>query len=296
MRILITGAKGQLGTELRRQLEQGGCTIGEVPKRFRNATVVAIDLEELDLTDKYAVKEYLRNGSFDIVFNCAAYTNVDGCESHREDAYRVNALAPLFLAEACEKTETQLFHVSTDYVFPGTEETPRTEYDVPCPISVYGKTKYARELYVRDNCSRYFIIRTAWLYGSGKNFVRTILRVAKEKGKVTVVNDQFGNPTSAVDLAYHMLKIADSAPYGLYHGTNNGVCSWYDFAKEFVALAGIDAEVLPCTTAEYPTPTKRPAYSALDNLALRATVGDEFRPWQEAIREYIETLKKEGTL
>ena len=113
---------------------------------------------------------------------------------------------------------------------------------------------------------------------------------------MTVVNDQFGNPTSAVDLAYHMLKIADSAPYGLYHGTNNGVCSWYEFAKEFVALAGIDAEVLPCTTAEYPTPTKRPAYSALDNLALRATVGDEFRPWQEAIREYIETLKKEETL
>ena len=296
MRILITGANGQLGTELKKQLEQGKCSLGEIPDRFRNTTVDAIDLAELDLTDKYAVKEYLRNGSYDIVFNCAAYTNVDGCESHREDAYKVNALAPLFLAEACEKTETQLFHVSTDYVFPGTENSPRTEYDVPNPVSVYGKTKYAGECFVRENCTRYFIIRTAWLYGQGKNFVKTILRVAKEKGTVRVVNDQFGNPTSAVDLAYHMLKIADTAPYGLYHGTNNGVCSWYEFAKEFVSYAGVNAEVLPCTTEEYPTPTKRPAYSALDNLALRATVGDEFRPWQDAVHEYIDMLKKEGTV
>ena len=293
MRVLVTGAKGQLGTELQKQLAAGGCSLGSVPRRFSGAKVVGIDLDELALTDKYAVKEYLRNGSFDVVFNCAAYTNVDGCESHREDAYRVNAMAPLYLAEACEKTETHLVHVSTDYVFPGTEATPRTEYDLPAPISVYGKTKYAGELFVRDNCSRYFIVRTAWLYGNGKNFVKTILRVAKEKGKVTVVNDQFGNPTSAVDLAYHLLKIADSAPYGVYHATNNGICSWYDFAKEFVSLAGIDAEVLPCTSDEYPTPTKRPAYSALDNLALRATVGDEFLPWQDAIREYINLLKEE---
>lgn len=296
MRVLVTGAKGQLGTELQKQLSEGRCSLGLIPKRFLDAKVVGIDLEEMDLTDKYAVKEYLRSGSFDIVFNCAAYTNVDGCETHREDAYKVNAMAPLFLAEACEKTETQLLHVSTDYVFPGTDDSPRTEFDIPHPISVYGKTKYAGEQFVRDSCSRYFIVRTAWLYGCGKNFVKTILRVAKEKGKVTVVNDQFGNPTSSVDLAYHLLKIADGAPYGLYHATNNGICSWYEFAKTFVEMAGIDAEVLPCSSDEYPTPTKRPAYSALDNLALRATVGDEFRPWQKAIEEYINSLKEEGII
>ena len=296
MRVLVTGCKGQLGRELLRQLAEGGSSLGPIPTRFEGAVAVGIDLDELDITDKHAVKQFLREGSFDIVFNCAAFTNVDACETDRETAYKANALGIRYLAEACEKTGTQLMHISTDYVFPGTDPTPRTEYDLPAPISAYGKTKYAGEMFVREECTRYFILRTAWLYGEGKNFVRTILRVAKERGKVTVVNDQFGNPTSTVDLAHHMLKIADGAPYGIYHATNNGVCSWYDFAKEFVALAGVEAEVAPCTSDEYPTPTKRPAYSALDNLALRCTVGDDFRPWQEAIAEYINKLKENGEI
>ena len=293
MRILITGGNGQLGRELKKQLTEGGCSLGPVPARYQGAVVEAIDIEELDLTDKWAVKEFIRNGSYDIVFNCAAYTNVDGCESHQQEAYKVNALAPYYLAQACEKTETHLMQVSTDYVFSGDAQWPQAEYEVPNPISVYGKTKLAGENFVRQSCSRAFIVRTAWLYGDGKNFVKTILRVAKEKGTVKVVNDQFGNPTSSVDLAYHMLRIADGAPYGIYHATNEGICSWYEFAKAIVEKAGIDAEVLPCTTEEYPTPTKRPAYSALDNLALRATVGNNFRPWEVALDEYIKLWKEQ---
>ena len=211
MRVLVTGAKGQLGTELQKQLAAGGCSLGSVPRRFSGAKVVGIDLDELDLTDKYAVKEYLRNGSFDVVFNCAAYTNVDGCESHKEDAYRVNAMAPLYLAEACEKTETHLVHVSTDYVFPGTEATPRTEYDLPAPISVYGKTKYAGELFVRDNCSRYFIVRTAWLYGSGKNFVKTMTS-SEIPPPLWILPITCSRSRTALRTAYITQRTTESAP------------------------------------------------------------------------------------
>ncbi|MEA4912172.1 MAG: dTDP-4-dehydrorhamnose reductase [Oscillospiraceae bacterium] len=294
MKLLITGCRGQLGRELQKQLATGHSEIGDIPGCYKNAAVTAVDIDSFDLSDRAAVLDFITGGGYDVVFNCAAYTNVNKCESDYETAYKANALAPKYLAEACDRTCTKLVHVSTDYVFPGDGTEPYREFDLTGPRSVYGKTKLAGEQFVRENCRRYFIVRTAWLYGYiGNNFVKTMLRITRENGAATVVSDQLGNPTSAADVAHHLLLLAATEFYGVYHCTNSGVCSWYDFTCEIVRLSGIQAQVKPCTTDEYPTPAKRPAYSALDHMALRATVGDHMRAWQDALKEYIERLPEE---
>lgn len=292
MKLLITGSRGQLGTELQRQIAEMGCSLGKLPDIYGIVSLTAVDIDELDLTDRGAVFEFVLSGGYNAVINCAAFTNVDGCEADPETAFAANALGPRHLAEACEAAGTKLLHLSTDYVFAGDASAPYSEADLPAPNTQYGKTKLLGEQYVREICSRYFIVRTAWLYGLvGNNFVKTILHLAREKGEIKVVNDQFGNPTSAIDLAYHVLRLAVSERYGVYHCTNNGVCSWYDFAAEFVRLAGVSATVSPCTTAEFPRPAPRPAFSALENRMLTLTIGDEMRPWQAAIKDYIEQLE-----
>ncbi len=292
MRILITGCKGQLGTEIAKQIAQMKSEIGPIPKCYQNATVVGVDLDDFDLSDKDAVQSYLDDGSYDVVFNCAAFTNVDACETKQDVAYAANALAIRNLAEVCEATATKLVHVSTDYVFPGNGTEPYREYDAPAPVTVYGKTKLAGETFIRERCRRHFVVRTAWLYGyNGNNFVKAILRKAKETGALKVVSDQVGNPTSAADLAHHLLEIAQGNRYGVYHCTNNGICSWYDFAVEIVRLSGIQAEVTPCTTADYPAAASRPAYSALDNMMLRLTTGDHMRDWKDALKEYMSKVE-----
>ncbi len=295
MKILITGACGQLGSELRATLAAGRGELGPIPEKLLHATVIATDVaaapgvEALDITDRHQVAGFLRRCQPDVVVNCAAYTNVNGCESHQQAAFAVNALGPRNLALAAEEVGARLVHVSTDYVFPGVGDEPLCEYDTPAPVSVYGKTKRMGEEYVQQFCSRYFIVRTAWLYGYvGGNFVKTILRLAKERGAVTGVNDQWGNPTHCADLAYHILKLCVTREYGVYHCTGEGICSWYDFACEIVRLGGVKATVTPCTTAEYPTPAKRPAWSALENMALAATVGNPVRPWQQALASFFE--------
>ncbi|MDO4565898.1 MAG: dTDP-4-dehydrorhamnose reductase [Oscillospiraceae bacterium] len=291
MRILITGCRGQLGTELQRQLAEGGSALGPLEERLQNSDVTAVDIDSFDLADREAVLAFLDEGSYDMVINCAAFTNVNACESEQDAAFAANALGPRNLAEACASTSTALMHVSTDYVFDGLASEPYREYDLPSPITVYGKTKLAGELAVRERCANHYIIRTAWLYGAkGTNFVKTILKLAREKDEIKVVNDQLGNPTNAVDLAHHMLKIAPSSRYGVYHCTGAGVCSWYDFASEIVRLSGLECRVIPCTTEEYPTPAKRPAFSALDNMMLRLTAGDEMRGWREALADYMAAL------
>ncbi len=292
MKILITGANGQLGSELMKNLHDQDSELGKLPKCFANAEIVSVDVTELDITDPDAVTQFTDKAGFDLIINCAAYTNVNKCETEQEIAFKVNTLGARNLAVAAEKTRAKLIHVSTDYVFAGDGHLPYTEWDVCDPQSIYGKTKFLGEQYVRDFCSRYFIVRTAWLYGYvGNNFVKTIMKAGRERGSLKVVDDQRGNPTNAADLAFHILKIAATEEYGVYHCTGNGECSWFDFASEIIRLAGINCTVNPCTTEEFPTPARRPAYSSLDNMMLRTTVGDQMRPWQDALECFMKNFK-----
>lgn len=297
MKILISGAAGQLGTELRRVLEHGKSELGILPIELLGAEVCTYDVDTLDITKQASCRRVLQTEKPDVVINCSAYTNVDKCEVERDAAFAVNALGPRNLAICCEEVGAKLIHISTDYVFAGTEQEPRSEYDLPNPISMYGKTKLLGEAYVREFCSRYFILRTAWLYGyAGNNFVKTMLKYGKANGSLTVVSDQLGNPTNAADLAHHILKLAATTEYGVYHCTGEGTCSWYDFAAEIIRLAGIDAKVTPCTSAEYaaahPEAASRPAFSALDNKMLRCSVGNEMRDWKEALACFFENYKE----
>ncbi len=294
MKIVITGCRGQLGTELQKQLRQGCSEIGPIPEKLRNATVVAVDLPELDIGDHDAVNEFVRRHHPDVILNCAAYTNVDGCEVNHDAAFRANAVGPRNLAQAAEKDGARLVHVSTDYVFSGRANggIPQDEAAQTGPISAYGTTKRMGEEYVAQFCHRHFIVRTAWLYSYyGKNFVKTIVNAGKKYGSLEVVNDQLGNPTNAVDLAHEILQLCVTHEYGLYHCTGEGVCSWYDFAREIIRLSGVQAAVSPCTSAEYkakhPEAADRPAWSALDNRMLRCTIGNEVRPWQEALETFF---------
>ena len=289
MKILISGATGQLGSTLKDILKMGNSELGKIPVLFKDAKTESVNSQELDITDLEIVLAYTANSKPDLIINCAAYTNVDGCETNQDAAFKVNALGARNMAIAAEKIGAKLVHVSTDYVFAGNGTKPDNEASICHPQSIYGTTKYLGEQYVRDFCSRYFIVRTAWLYSPvGKNFVKTIMKAGRERGALKVVNDQIGNPTNAVDLAYHILKIAATEEYGIYHCTGNGECSWFDFASKIIEYAGIKATVSPCTTEDYPSPAKRPAYSALDNMMLRCTVGDEMRNWQVALKYFMD--------
>lgn len=291
MKILITGSKGQLGNELKDIINKGYSEIGKVSETIKNSQIFDFDVDKLDITDLKSVKNIFNTIKPDVVINCAAATNVDGCESNQDFAFKVNSLGPRNLAISCEEIGAKLVQVSTDYVFSGTGTKPLTEFDLTAPYSVYGKTKLLGENYVREFCSKYYIVRTAWLYGYvGHNFVYTMRKLAKEKDSISVVNDQIGNPTHANDLAYHILKLIETNEYGIYHCTGKGECSWYDFAKTIIKLSEEECTVYPCTSEEYKTPAKRPEYSSLDNMMLRNTVGDEMRHWQDAIKSFVITV------
>ena len=294
MKIIVTGCKGQLGTEIIKQLREGRSEIGPIPEKLMNATVIPVDLPELDISNYKMVDDFIRRQRPDVIINCAAYTNVDGCEVNHDAAFKANALGPRNLAQAAEKTGARLVHVSTDYVFSGRENggIAQDEATIPGPISAYGSTKLMGEKYVEQFCHRHFIVRTAWLYSYyGKNFVKTIVNAGRKFGKLEVVNDQCGNPTNAVDLAYHILKLAVSHDYGIYHCTGSGICSWYDFASEIIRLSGLPCTVKPVTSAQYkemnPKSADRPAWSALENRALRCSVGDDMRDWKDAIQDFF---------
>lgn len=292
MKIMITGCKGQLGNELQTIIKNKRSEIGAVPDDIVGAEVIPVDIEDLDITDASAVLRFVGSLKPDVIINCAAMTNVDGCETNYETAFKVNAAGVRNLACAAESIGAKLIHVSTDYVFAGDGKKPYIEWDIVNPQSVYGASKALGEKYAISFCKRTFIVRTAWLYGYvGKNFVKTVRRVIREKGAITVVNDQLGNPTNANDLAHHLLKLAVTEDYGIYHCTGKGECSWYDFAVKIAEYSGMPDTVKPCTTAEYNSPTKRPAYSSLRNLALECGVGDEMRDWQIALKEYISKVE-----
>lgn len=292
MKIMITGCKGQLGNELQSILKSLKSEIGDIPGEYKNAEVSAVDVDTLDITDYLSVKEFVLNENPDIVFNCAAMTNVDGCETMLETAYKVNAAGVRNLAMAAKLVNAKFVHISTDYVFAGNGKKPYKEWDMIDPQSVYGASKALGEKYALAFNDKTFIVRTSWLYGYiGKNFVKTVRRVLREKGSITVVNDQRGNPTNANDLAHHLLLLGVTEEYGIYHCTGEGECSWYDFASEIARLSGFEGKVLPCTSEEYKSPTKRPEYSSLENLALKCSVGNYMRDWKTALNEYISKVE-----
>lgn len=240
-------------------------------------------------------------GGFDAVINCAAYTNVDGCEKEHQLAFAANATGPGNLARACEAHGAKLVQVSTDYVFAGNDPTPQPELAPLNPQSAYGHSKMAGEHMVAAGCKRSFIVRTAWLYGKhGKNFVRTMLRISADHDFITVVDDQVGSPTYANDLAYEILKILPTENYGIYHATGNGQCSWHEFASAIIKRAGRDCDVRPISTEEYvkahPESAPRPAFSVLDHKKLRDTVGDDMRPWEDALESFMDYLEKQGEI
>lgn len=284
-KILVTGCNGQLGRAINK--EYAGENI-----EFINTDVMETETSiALDITNLEEVIRLTEEKKPDVIINCAAYTAVDACEQNWELAYKINAIGPRNLSIAANKVSAKLIHVSTDYVFSGDGTKPYTEFDEVCPKSAYGKTKLEGEKFVENLAKRYFIIRTAWLYGEGKNFVKTMLRLAETNGKVSVVNDQIGSPTSATELARMIHHLEPTENYGLFHGTCEGYCSWADFAREIFALAEKDTVVKSITSEEYaamyPTAAKRPAYSVLDNYMLRLTTDYRMADWKAAIREYM---------
>ncbi len=292
MKIMITGCHGQLGNELQSILNCGKSEIGAAPEAIIGAEILPVDIDSLDISDMAAVSAYVDTNRPDVIINCAAMTNVDGCESDYETAFKVNALGVKNLAVCAQNIDAKLIHVSTDYVFAGDATKPYCEWDSVDPQSVYGASKALGEKYALSFCKRSFVVRTSWLYGYvGKNFVKTVRRVIRERGGITVVNDQRGNPTNANDLAHHLLKLALTEEYGIYHCTGEGECTWYDFAVKIAEYSGLGDTVKPCTSEEFPTPTKRPAYSSLRNLALECTIGNEMRDWQSALKTYLNKLE-----
>ncbi len=288
-KILVTGCNGQLGREIQKIYSD------EAELILTDAVEVTGALK-LDITGIEEVMGFVSEKRPDVIINCAAATNVDGCEKDEDFAYRVNAVGPRNLAIAAKRSGAKLIHISTDYVFPGNDPKPLTEFDPPAPISAYGRTKYSGEIFVREFCDRWFILRTAWLYGDGKNFVRTMLRLSETHEEVSVVKDQIGSPTSASELArlIHCLEPTDN--YGLFHATCEGSTSWADFTEEIFRLAGRSTKVNKVSSAEYkklnPASADRPAYSILDNYMLRLTTDFAMEDWHEAIEHYLkEELK-----
>ena len=285
-RLLITGSNGQLGRAINEKYK------GRTDIELINTDVFEAEgIRSLDISDIDAVMGLFREVKPYAVINCAAYTNVDGCETEVDSAYRINAVGPRNLSIGSSETRAKMFHISTDYVFAGDAGKPYIEFDTPNPKSMYGKTKLAGENFVKEFSDRHFIVRTAWLYGDGKNFVRTMLRLSENNAEVNVVSDQIGSPTSTRVLADIIDKLVFTDNYGTFHGTCEGVCSWADFTEEIFRLAGRKTKVNHISSEEYakmfPQSARRPAYSVLDNYMLKLTSGYVAEDWKDAIREYL---------
>ena len=282
MRILVTGCNGQLGNEIQ-LLETTN------PQH----TYFNTDVAELDITDEAAIETFVSENAIDGVINCAAYTAVDKAEENQELCHLLNTVAPGYLAAAVEKRGGWIIQISTDYVFDGTNHTPYVETDPVCPNSVYGRTKLAGEEAAQKACAKTMIIRTAWLYSQfGNNFVKTMIRLGKEKPELGVIFDQIGTPTYARDLAVVIFEAVNKGIIpGIYHFSNEGVISWYDFTKAIHRIAGINScHVRPLHTAEYPTPASRPHYSVLDKTKIKHTYGLEIPYWEESLKDCIAKL------
>lgn len=280
--ILVTGANGQLGHAIRQRAEQ-----------YPAYSFYYTDIDSLDITDKEAVRDYLNSHRIHTVLNAAAYTAVDRAETDAEQAFRINAEAVGVLAEAARDHHSRLIHVSTDYVFDGMNHRPYIETDGTHPASVYGRTKLAGEVMAQEILDDAVIVRTSWLYSEvGNNFVRTMLRLGKEREELRVVFDQIGTPTYAGDLASALLAIVTGEEEGhfrpgIYHYSNEGVCSWYDFARKIMELAGLSCRVTPIESKEYPTAAARPAYSVLNKAKIKAAYGLSIPHWEESLKKVM---------
>ncbi|MDE6386273.1 MAG: dTDP-4-dehydrorhamnose reductase [Lachnospiraceae bacterium] len=279
-KVIVTGANGQLGRAIN-QLYAGNTEY----------ELINTDVGELDITDVDKVMEFVREIRPYAIINCAAYTAVEACENEENLAFRINAIGPRNLSIAATETGAKLMHVSTDYVFDGNGHRPYLETDPVGPQGAYGRTKLAGENFVKEFSYKHYIVRTAWLYGDGKNFVKTMLRLSETNDKVRVVKDQVGSPTSAAELAKAIAYLLPTENYGLFHGTCEGDCSWAQFTEEIFRLAGKSTVVEPITSEEYGAAVKRPAYSILENYMLKMTTDFMFSDWHDAIAEYIKTLQ-----
>lgn len=283
-KLIVTGANGQLGR-----------AVNQVYEGSREYECINTDVRDLDITNIDAVLKLVDEVKPYAVINCAAHTNVNGCETDVDNAYRINAIGPRNLSIAAARVGAKLMHVSTDYVFDGHASVPYTEFDAPNPEAVYGKTKLAGEHFVKEFARDYFIVRTAWLYGDGKNFVKTMLGLSETHDRVTVVGDQLGSPTSADELARAIAYLLPTDNFGLFHATCEGITSWADFTREIYRLAGRTTQVVTVTSEEYEKNTTgivapRPSYSVLENYMLKLTTKHMFADWEKAIAEYIQSM------
>jgi dTDP-4-dehydrorhamnose reductase len=282
VKILVTGANGMLGRDV---------TAALAPRH----PVLPHPREVLDVTDPRAVLETVAAVAPDAIVHCAGFTDVDGAESRRDEAFRVNALGARNVAVAADAVGAVLVHVSTDYVFDGAAALPYTEFDPTAPLSVYGRSKLAGEEAVRTHCRRHFILRTAWLYGAhGRNFVWTILKAAREKDHLEVVDDQVGSPTWTLDLGTLIGDLIETEAYGTHHAAAGGRCTWYAFACAILKARGIDTPVRPVSSSKVPRPARRPAFSVLQGLCLEA-LGMELRPWEEALADFLARTPEPAT-
>ncbi|MGG1270547.1 dTDP-4-dehydrorhamnose reductase [Priestia aryabhattai] len=275
-KVLITGANGQLGKELVELFTEKGFE------------VYGFGRDKMDITNQAQVQEVISNIKPNIVLHSAAHTQVDLAESEPEQAFSINAYGTRNVAVAAEAVGAKLVYVSTDYVFDGTNDEPYNEFSPTSPLGVYGKSKLAGEQFVRDLHSKFFIVRTSWVYGKhGANFVKTMLKLGKERKELSVVDDQRGCPTYTLDLANTILELVGTQKYGVYHVSNSGNCSWYEFAKEIFKVSDMEVQVNPCTTADFPRPAARPANSVFEHMSIKLNNLTPIRHWREALNSFL---------
>lgn len=280
MRVLVTGAKGQLGTDLMAELAK------------RGLTGVGVDVEEMDITDAEVCRKVILESKVDAVIHCAAYTAVDAAEDNVELCRRINGEGTRNVALACKEAGVKMMYISTDYVFDGQGTRPWEPDDERAPLNVYGQTKYEGELAVEELLDNYFTVRIAWVFGvAGKNFIKTMLRLGKERGAVSVVNDQIGSPTYTYDLARLLVDMIQTDRYGRYHATNEGLCSWYEFAAEIFRQAGMDeVSVTPVSSDQFPAKAVRPSNSRMSKEKLSENGFDRLPTWQDALGRYLKAI------
>ena len=280
MKVLVTGAKGQLGTDLMNELAK------------RGIEGIGVDVEEMDITDAEACRRVIKASGADAVIHCAAYTAVDAAEDNVELCRRINGEGTRNVAQACKEADVKLMYISTDYVFDGQGTRPWEPDDERHPLNVYGQTKYEGELAVEELSDKYFIVRIAWVFGvAGKNFIKTMLRLGKERGAVSVVDDEVGSPTYTYDLARLLVDMIQTDKYGRYHATNEGLCSWYEFAKEIFRQAGMDVPVTPVSSSEFPAKATRPSNSRMSKEKLSDNGFERLPAWQDALGRFLKEIE-----